>query len=96
MKSLKHYYVDCLKLNFKYRYHKPDYILCQDGFKRVDHDYVLKTAELAKAGGLGHMQLMSSMGADHKGSALYTKTKGQVEEAMKVMHFQKLSIFRPG
>ncbi|KAH3882598.1 oxidoreductase HTATIP2-like [Dreissena polymorpha] len=66
-----------------------------DGFKRVDHDYLLKTAELAKSGGMKHMQLMSTMGADHRGSALYTKTKGQVEEAMKVMLFQKLSIFRP-
>ncbi|XP_052802830.1 oxidoreductase HTATIP2-like [Mya arenaria] len=67
-----------------------------EGFKRVDHDYVLKSAEMAKAGGLKHLHFMSTMGADHRGMALYTKTKGQVEEALKVMHFARLSIYRPG
>ncbi|XP_053384952.1 oxidoreductase HTATIP2-like [Mercenaria mercenaria] len=67
-----------------------------EGFKRVDYDYVLKTAELAKSGGMQHMQFMSTYGANANSSALYTRTKGQVEEALKVMHFQRLSIFRPG
>lgn len=47
----------------------------QDGFKRVDYDYVLKTAELAKAGGMKHLQFMSTYGADHNSSILYTRTK---------------------
>ncbi|KAL4225734.1 Oxidoreductase htatip2 [Mactra antiquata] len=66
-----------------------------EGFKKVDYDYVLKTAELAKSGGLRHFQFMSTYGADQNASTLYSRTKGQVEEALKVMHFEKLSIFRP-
>lgn len=49
--------------------------LLQEGFKRVDHDYVLKCAELAKSGGLKHMMFMSTYGANHKSGNLYTGTK---------------------
>lgn len=47
----------------------------QDGFVRVDHDYVLKSAELAKAGGCSQFHLESSKGADKKSSFLYLKVK---------------------
>lgn len=47
----------------------------QEGFVRVDHDYVLKSAELAKAGGCSHFHLESSKGADKTSSFLYLKTK---------------------
>ncbi|CAG5120154.1 unnamed protein product [Candidula unifasciata] len=66
------------------------------GFIRVDHDYVLMSAEVAKAQGCKHFSLVSSQGADKNSSFLYPRTKGQVEEALKVMHFDRLSIFRPG
>lgn len=66
------------------------------GFIRVDHDYVLLSAEVAKAQGCKHFTLVSSQGADKNSSFLYPRTKGQVEEALKVMHFNRLSIFRPG
>ena len=41
----------------------------------MDHDYVLSAAQIAKAGGTKHFQLMSSYGANHNSSALYTRTK---------------------
>ncbi|XP_013065725.1 oxidoreductase HTATIP2-like isoform X2 [Biomphalaria glabrata] len=66
------------------------------GFIRVDHDYVLLAAEIAKAQGCKHFSLVSSQGADKNSSFLYPRTKGQVEEALKVMHFNRLSIYRPG
>ncbi|XP_060074466.1 oxidoreductase HTATIP2-like [Ylistrum balloti] len=66
------------------------------GFVKVDHDYVLKAAELAKASGCKHYSVLSSQGADKNSSLLYPRTKGQVEEALKVIHFRQLSIFRPG
>lgn len=47
----------------------------QDGFVRVDHDYVVKSAELAKSGGCSQFHLMSSRGADQKSSFLYLKVK---------------------
>ena len=49
--------------------------LFQEGFIRVDHDYVLKSAELAKAGGCSQFHLESSKGADKNSGFLYLKVK---------------------
>lgn len=66
-----------------------------DGFYRVDHDYVVQTAKLAKDGGCKHLHLVSSAGANKNAYFLYPKTKGQVEEELTEMDFPKLSIYRP-
>uniref|UniRef100_A0A4W5MBG4 Protein HTATIP2 n=1 Tax=Hucho hucho TaxID=62062 RepID=A0A4W5MBG4_9TELE len=66
-----------------------------DGFIRVDHDYVLKSAELAKAGGCSHFNLESSKGADKTSGFLYLKVKGQVEADIEPLGFERFSIYRP-
>lgn len=66
------------------------------GFYRVDHDYVVETAKLAKDGGCQHLHLVSSKGANKDSWFLYTKTKGQVEAELSEMGFPRLSIYRPG
>lgn len=67
-----------------------------DGFVRVDRDYVLKSAELAKAGGCKHFNLLSSRGADKSSSFLYLQVKGEVEAKVEELKFDRLSVFRPG
>ncbi|KAM8877036.1 oxidoreductase HTATIP2 [Synchiropus picturatus] len=67
-----------------------------DGFVRVDHDYVLKSAELAKAGGCKQFHLESSRGADKSSSFLYLKVKGQVEADIEALDFDRYAIYRPG
>lgn len=67
-----------------------------EGFVRVDHDYVLKSAELAKAGGCSHFHLESSRGADKSSRFLYLQTKGQVEADIEALGFDRFSIYRPG
>ncbi|KAM3624765.1 uncharacterized protein V6R79_001231 [Siganus canaliculatus] len=67
-----------------------------DGFVRVDHDYVLKSAELAKAGGCDQFHLESSRGADKSSSFLYLKVKGQVEAEIEALGFDRLAVYRPG
>uniref|UniRef100_A0A146W876 Protein HTATIP2 n=1 Tax=Fundulus heteroclitus TaxID=8078 RepID=A0A146W876_FUNHE len=67
-----------------------------DGFVRVDHDYVLKSAELAKAGGCTQFHLESSRGADKNSNFLYLKVKGQVEADIEALGFDRLAIYRPG
>ncbi|XP_020604447.1 oxidoreductase HTATIP2-like [Orbicella faveolata] len=42
------------------------------------------------------MTYISSQGAKSSSLFLYLKTKGEVEDALKEMHFPKTSIFRPG
>ncbi|XP_047218536.1 oxidoreductase HTATIP2 [Girardinichthys multiradiatus] len=67
-----------------------------DGFIKVDHDYVLKSAELAKAGGCTQFHLESSRGADKNSNFLYLKVKGQVEAEIEALGFDRLAIYRPG
>lgn len=67
-----------------------------EGFVRVDHDYVLKSAELAKAGGCSQFHLESSRGADKSSSFLYLQTKGQVEADIEALGFNRFAIYRPG
>ncbi|XP_059203456.1 oxidoreductase HTATIP2 isoform X2 [Centropristis striata] len=67
-----------------------------DGFIRVDHDYVMKSAELAKAGGSTQFHLESSRGADKSSSFLYLKVKGQVEAEIEALGFDRYAIYRPG
>ncbi|KAM8761869.1 oxidoreductase HTATIP2-like [Acanthopagrus schlegelii] len=65
-------------------------------FVRVDHDYVLKSAELAKSGGCTQFHLESSRGADKTSSFLYLKVKGQVEAEIEALGFDRYAIYRPG
>ncbi|XP_049573107.1 oxidoreductase HTATIP2 [Syngnathus scovelli] len=67
-----------------------------EGIVRVDHDYVLKSAELAKAGGCTQFHLESSRGADKSSNFLYLKVKGQVEADVQVLDFDRYVIYRPG
>ncbi|XP_028812656.1 oxidoreductase HTATIP2 [Denticeps clupeoides] len=66
-----------------------------EGFVRVDHDYVLQSAELAKAGGCSHFNLESSKGANKDSSFLYLKVKGQVEADIEKLNFDRYSVYRP-
>lgn len=47
----------------------------QDGFIRVDRDYVAQAAELARAGGCKHFVLQSSRGANAQSRFLYLRVK---------------------
>ncbi|XP_076352567.1 protein HTATIP2-like isoform X1 [Tachypleus tridentatus] len=67
-----------------------------DGFFKVDHDYVVNSAKVAKQHGCKHFIFVSSSGANHKSKILYHKTKGLAEEDLKEVGFDRLSIFRPG
>ncbi|KAJ6647791.1 Oxidoreductase HTATIP2, partial [Pseudolycoriella hygida] len=67
-----------------------------DGFYRVDHDYVVESAKLTKEGGCQHFHLVSSGGANKNSFFLYPKTKGQTEEDVSKLDFERLSIYRPG
>ncbi len=66
------------------------------GFYRVDHDYVVETAKLTKEGGCRHFHLVSSGGANKNSSFLYMKTKGEADDDVSKLGFERLSIYRPG
>ncbi|WP_022679873.1 oxidoreductase [Sandarakinorhabdus limnophila] len=65
-------------------------------FRAVDHDAVLAFARAAKAAGVAHFILVSSIGANPKANLLYPRTKGEVEAALAGMGFTRLDILQPG
>lgn len=67
-----------------------------EGFYKVDHDYIVNAAKLAKEGGTKHFSLVSSTGSNKDSYFLYPRVKGEVEEEIKDMKFEKLAIYRPG
>lgn len=68
----------------------------KEAFHRVDFDYIVKAAVVAKAGGARQCMLVSSVGADPESMFFYTKVKGQTEAAVQELGFWATHIFRPG
>lgn len=67
----------------------------QEAFTKVDYEYPLQLAKIAKENGAKHFLLMSSLGANAASGNFYLKTKGNLENALRDLHFESLSIFRP-
>ena len=68
----------------------------QAAFRAVDHDLVLACARAAKEAGVRHMIAVSSVGASSKASNFYLRTKGEVEDALRALGFDRLDLLRPG
>jgi uncharacterized protein YbjT (DUF2867 family) len=65
-------------------------------FRAVDHDLVLASATAAKAAGVRQFVLLSSVGAQIGARTLYLRTKGEVEEKIAKLRFERFDIIRPG
>jgi uncharacterized protein YbjT (DUF2867 family) len=68
----------------------------KDAFAAIDRDAVVAFAEGAYAGGARQFMMVSSVGANPKASNFYLATKGQAEEGVKAIGFDRIDIFRPG
>ena len=66
-----------------------------EAFRRVDHDYVLAFAALARRHGCRRLLVVSSLGANPRAPALYPRTKGEMEQALLAQEWQRLVILRP-
>ena len=65
-------------------------------FRAVDFDLVLSCARAARAAGIQHMIVVSSVGADAGSRGFYLRVKGEVEAALGKLGFRRLDILRPG
>ena len=68
----------------------------QAAFRAVDHDLIISAARGARLAGTRQMIVVSSVGASAKSSNFYLKTKGETEEALRALGFERLDILRPG
>lgn len=64
-------------------------------YYRIDHDYPVLAAELAKANGAKTVLLVSSVGANVRSNVFYTATKGKTERDIIDLDFDHAYIFRP-
>jgi uncharacterized protein YbjT (DUF2867 family) len=64
-------------------------------YRKIDHDYPLKLAQLAKQNGVDQYHLVSALGDNSKSSNFYTKMKGETEEAIKHVGLKYLHIYEP-
>lgn len=67
----------------------------QEAFKKVDFVYPIKLATLAKEVNIEHFIIISAMGAKVNSRTFYMKTKGELEEALKALQLNRLSIVQP-
>ncbi|WP_293199193.1 oxidoreductase [Paenibacillus sp.] len=67
----------------------------QDKFREVDYHYPVRAAMLAKQHGVEQMLVISSMGANAGSRVFYSRTKGEMEDAITNVGFRALHIFRP-
>ncbi|HEY0829236.1 MAG TPA: oxidoreductase [Bacilli bacterium] len=64
-------------------------------FKKVDLEYPLQSAKLAKEGQAGTFLMVSAMGADVSSKIFYNQVKGAAERAINELRLPSLHIFRP-
>ncbi|MFI5139437.1 MAG: NAD(P)H-binding protein [Sphingobacteriales bacterium] len=64
-------------------------------YRKIDHDYPLRLAEIALQNGIAQFHLVSSMGANAASSFFYTKLKGETEDDIKKVGLKSLHIYRP-
>jgi len=67
----------------------------QEAFRAVDYDANLAVAGAALAAGAKRVGVVSAMGADAGSRVFYSRVKGEMEEALTQMPFERLVIARP-
>jgi len=68
----------------------------KDAQRKVDYDYQYEFAKAAKENNVEDYILVSAYGANPNSKIFYSKMKGELEEAVKQLHFTKITIFKPG
>jgi uncharacterized protein YbjT (DUF2867 family) len=66
-----------------------------EAFRAVDHGAVLAFAWAVQRGGVRRFFAVSSLGADAGSRVFYSRVKGESEDALRVLGFATLAIFRP-
>lgn len=64
-------------------------------FRAVDHDAVLAIARAAKDAGVTRLALVSALGANRHSRVHYNQVKGEIEQAVAALGFERLVIARP-
>ena len=63
--------------------------------RKVDFDYQFRAAQLAAGHGVRHYLLVSASGANAKSNNPYLQMKGELEEKILALPFERITIFQP-
>ncbi|TKB56714.1 NAD(P)H-binding protein [Ferrimonas aestuarii] len=66
-----------------------------DAQRKVDVDYQYHAAEIAAQQGVSHYLLVSSSGANAQSRSAYLKMKGELEQRVQQLPFNRISIVQP-
>ena len=64
-------------------------------FQRVDYEYPLRLAQIARMNDSHHFSIVSALGASRSSPFFYSRVKGDVEHGLRAMRWPSLAIFRP-
>lgn len=67
----------------------------KENFSRVDFDYAVAFAQRAQTAGARRLAVVSSVGARADTRNFYLRVKGQMEDAISQVPFERISIMRP-
>lgn len=67
----------------------------QAEFRKVDYDYVLSFAKVAKKCAANSFHMVSALGAKTTSTNFYSRTKGEIEKAVTALGINKLRIYQP-
>lgn len=67
----------------------------KENFERVDLEYPLRIASLAKKRGIPNFHVVSAIGSNKKSLFFYSRVKGKMEEGLIEMELPHLFIYRP-
>jgi uncharacterized protein YbjT (DUF2867 family) len=67
----------------------------KEAFRKVDFEYPLTFAQMAKENGSENFLLVSALGANKDSSIFYNKVKGETEEAIAAVGIKSVHILRP-
>ena len=67
----------------------------QQAFRAVDFDAVLNVARAARAAGARSCAVVSALGADAGSRLFYNRVKGETEQALRALGFERLVLARP-
>ena len=69
--------------------------ITKEEFVEIDKRVVLTFASACKDAGVRHFELLGSVGADSRSRSFYLRTKGELEDGLRDLAFERLSLFRP-
>lgn len=73
------------------RKHTPD----EKEYYKIDHDYPVQAAQIAKANGARSVFVVTAVGANAASGLFYIRTKGEIERDIIALGFDHTRIFRP-